>query len=327
MDATTLYPLLFEPIFQYRIWGGRRFEKFLDRSLPGDQPIGEAWVLSDRDDFASKVAEGPLKGQTITELIANDAQGVMGRIAGKYPRFPLLLKFLDAKDILSVQVHPTDAQKDLLPKGENGKTEAWVVLEADPTSKIYEGLNPGTTPETVRQAIHDKTLGEVLPHFTPKAGDGVFIPAGTVHALGDGVMVFEVQQNSDVTFRLYDWDRIDKETGKPRDLHVDKGLAAINFSQRVGKPVQPVVEEDHREAMFENQYFWLWRLKDSHPFTVGAAGEPRVLVCIEGSAQIEHGGVNYHLRRGGVILLPAVVGECQCVPDGAVNVLEIKVPG
>ena len=178
--------------------------------LPGDGPIGEAWLLSDRDDHPSLVANGPLKGQTLGQLLKQSPEQLLGKLAGRFRRFPLLLKFLDVRGTLSVQVHPSDRQTSYIPAGETGKTEAWVVLEAEPESRIYAGLKPGTTADDLRQAIANKTVAEHLACFTPKPGDGVFVPAGTVHSLGD-VVVFEVQENSDVTFRLYDWDHVDRQ--------------------------------------------------------------------------------------------------------------------
>jgi mannose-6-phosphate isomerase len=236
MSQILLYPLRFEPIYQYRLWGGRRLADLLTAPLPGDGPIGEAWVLSDRDDHESHVANGPLKGRTIGQLLEQSPEQLLGKLARRFRRFPLLLKFLDAREMLSVQVHPADARTDLLPAGETGKTEAWVVLEAGPESRIYAGLKPGTTADDLRRALTSGTVTDHLVCFTPKPGDGVFIPAGTVHALGGDVVVFEVQQNSDVTFRLYDWDHVDAKTGQPRALQVDQALACIDFVGG-GRPV------------------------------------------------------------------------------------------
>jgi mannose-6-phosphate isomerase len=208
MSQTSLYPLRFEPIYQYRLWGGRRLADLLTAPLPGDGPIGEAWVLSDREDHPSRVANGPLKGSTIAQLMAEHPVEMLGGLIQRFHRFPLLLKFLDAREMLSVQVHPSDTHRDLLPKGESGKTEAWVVLEAETESRIYAGLKPKTTAEELRRALANGTVADDLAYFTPKPGDGVFLPAGTVHTLGGGVVVFEIQQNSDVTFRLYDWGQV-----------------------------------------------------------------------------------------------------------------------
>ena len=329
MSQILLYPLRFEPIYQYRLWGGRRLADLLTAPLPGDGPIGEAWVLSDRDDHQSQVANGPLKGRTIGQLLEQSPEQLLGKLAGRFRRFPLLLKFLDAREMLSVQVHPSDAHTDLLPAGETGKTEAWVVLEAGTESRIYAGLKPGTTADDLRRALANGTVADHLVCFTPKPGDGVFLPAGTVHALGGDVVVFEVQQNSDVTFRLYDWDHVDAKTGQPRALQVDQALACIDFAQGAVGPVVPVVEEAKpvlRERLFHCEHFGLWRLRGESPFTVGAAGMPRVLVCIEGDGQVEHDGANYAVGKGDVLLLPAVVGACAFRPRSAVSLLEIALP-
>ncbi len=324
-----LYPLRFEPIYQYRPWGGRRLADLLTAPLPNDDPIGEAWILSDRDGHRSQVANGTLKGRTISQLMEQSPEQLLGKLARRFRRFPLLLKFLDAREALSVQVHPADAHTDLLPAGETGKTEAWVVLEAGTESRVYAGLKPGSTADDLRRALTNRTVADHLVCFTPKPGDGVFLPAGTVHSLGGDVVVFEVQENSDVTFRLYDWDRVDAKTGQRRALQVDQAMACIDFTQGAVGPVAPVVEATTpvwRERLFFCEHFRLWRLRGEAPFTVGAVGTPRVLVCIEGSGEIEHGGASYAVGKGDVLLLPAVVGACGFRPSVAVSLLEIALP-
>src|ERR1700722_3708952 len=252
MRRIPLYPLRFEPIYQYRLWGGRRLADLLTAPLPGDDPIGEAWLLSDRDDHGSRGANGRLQGANNPQLLKQAPEQMLGKSAGRFQRFPVLLKFLDARDVLSVQVHPADGRTDL-PPGESGKTEAWVVLETGPKGRIYAGLRPGTTADVLRRALADRTVADHLASFAPRPGDAVFITAGTVHSLAD-VAVFEVQQNSDVTFRLYDWDRVDAKTGQPRALHVDQALACIDFSQGAIGPTAPVVESTtpvRRERLFD----------------------------------------------------------------------------
>jgi mannose-6-phosphate isomerase len=328
MSPIPLYPLRFEPIYQYRLWGSRRLADLLTAPLPGDGPIGEAWVLSDRDDHASRVANGPLKGATIRQLLEQSPEPMLGKSAGRFHRFPLLLKFLDARDVLSVQVHPADGRTDLLPPGESGKTEAWMVLETGRESRIYAGLRPGTSADVLRRALAERTVADHLASFAPRPGDAVFIKAGTVHSLAD-VVVFEVQQNSDVTFRLYDWDRVDAKTGQPRALHVNQALACIDFSQGAIGPTAPVVESTtpvRRERLIDCEHFRLWRLRGETPFTVGVVGAPRVLVCIDGAGQLEHGADMHAVRKGDVLLMPAVVGACVFQPRGAVNLLEVTMP-
>jgi mannose-6-phosphate isomerase len=285
-------------------------------------------VLSDRDDHASRVADGPLKGRTIGQLMEQSPEQLLGKLAGRFSRFPLLLKFLDVREMFSLQVHPADARKDLLPAGETGKTEAWVVLEAGPKSRIYAGLKPGTTADDLRRAVAGGVVADNVASFTPKQGDGVFLPAGTVHSLGD-VVVFEIQENSDVTFRVDDWGHIDPRTGRPRALQIDQALSAIDMAQGEIAPVSPVVEETtpvERERLFECDHFRLWRLRGQSPLAVGAAGAPRVLVCIEGTGQVEHGGETYAAAKGDVLLLPAAVGVCAFRPSGGVTLLEVALP-
>ena len=329
MSQTSLYPLRFEPIYQYRLWGGRRLADLLTAPLPGDGPIGEAWVLSDRDDHPSRVADGPLKGWTIGELLDRSPEQMLGAPVPRFRRFPLLLKFLDVLEMLSVQVHPSDMHRDLLPKGETGKTEAWVVLEAGKDSRVYAGLKPKTTAEDLRRALSNGMVADQLAYFTPQPGDAVFIPAGTVHTLGGGVIVFEVQQNSDVTFRLYDWGHVDAQTGQPRPLQVQQALACIDFAAHAAGPVVPVLEATtpvRRERLFQCEHFELWRLRGRVPFTVGAADVPRVLVSIEGEGKVEHDGTVFPVGKGDVWLLPAAVGACAFRPQGEVSLLEIALP-
>ena len=318
----------FEPIYQYRIWGGRRLAALLAAPLPDDGPIGEAWLLSDRVDHPSRVAEGPLKGQTLGEVLTRSPEQLLGKLAGRFQTFPLLLKFLDTQDTLSVQVHPSDQQTKYIPAGESGKTEAWVVLETSPGGRIYAGLKPGTTADGLRDALASKTVADRLPSFSPGLGDAILLPAGTVHSLG-GLVVFEVQENSDVTFRLYDWDHVDTRTGQPRTLQVDQALACIDFAQGVVSPVTPVVEVTEpvrRERLFSCNQFRLWRLSGSLPFTVGANETPRVIVCIAGEGRLEHEGNEYVLAKGDVVLLPAIVGTCICRPVGPITLLETALP-
>ena len=219
-------------------------------------------------------------------------------------------------------------QTSYIPPGETGKTEAWVVLEAEPESRIYAGLKPGTTADNMRRAIANKTVADHLAYFTPKPGDGVLVQAGTVHSLAD-VVVFEVQENSDVTFRLYDWDHVDPKTGQPRPLQVDQAMACIDFGQvcnRSGRAGGGRGEAGAARAVFLCEHFGLWRLRGESPFTVGAAETPRVLVCIAGDGQLEHDGANYAVGKGDVLLLPAVVGACLCRPHGAITLLDISLP-
>ena len=328
MDATPLYPLRFEPLYQYRLWGSRRLGRLLSAPLPGDGPIGEAWLLSDRDDQSSRVAEGPLQGKTIAQLAAQSPDELLGRLAGRFRRFPLLLKLLDVKQRLSVQVHPSDVYRGLIPVGETGKTEAWVVLESGSGARIFAGLKPGATASRMRTAIADGTVADELAEFVPLAGDAVLIRAGTVHSLAD-VVVFEIQQNSDVTFRIYDWNHIDPRTLQRRPLQVEKAMACIDFEQPAVTPLTPRMMERRpvlREKLIDCEQFAATRISGREPFVVGKAQTPRVLACLAGKGHLEYAGQSYTFGRGQVLLSPAVVGECLCRPHGAICLLEISLP-
>lgn len=322
-----LYPLKFDPIYQYRLWGGRKLAHLLSKPLPADEPIGEAWILSDRKDHASEVNEGDLKGTTLTKLMDEYRYEIMGKYGNDYDRFPLLLKFLDCKEVLSVQVHPSDDQKNFIPEGDTGKTEAWVVLETSDDSKIYSGLKKGTTKENLLESIENKTVKERLHSFIPKVNDAVFIHSGTVHTLG-GTVVFEVQENSDVTFRLYDWDRTDAKTGKPRELQVDKAIACIDFNQIEIGPVIPLKDPENQnsEKLFDNEHFILWRIKSTVEFTVGFKDEPAILICIGGNGTMIYNDKNYSIDRGEVMLLPAIIGQLTLKPSEEITLLQVAIP-
>ena len=323
-----LYPLRFDPIYQYRLWGGRRLGHLLSAPLPGERPIGEAWLLSDRDAHPSIVAAGPLEGNSLRHLLEEFPVQMLGLLSGRFARFPLLLKFLDVTGKLSVQVHPSDADEEFLPAGDTGKTEAWVVLEAGHEARIFAGLKSFTRAAVLRQAIAAGTVADDLASFTPNPGDAVLIPAGTVHSLSD-VVVFEVQQNSDVTFRLYDWEHVDPTTGERRCLQVDQAMACIDFRQGAIRPAAAQVEQMKpvlREKLVQCQQFGVTRVRGETPFSVGAQGVPRVLVCLSGSGELDSAGGEYPFRNGDVMLLPAVVGECRLRPHGPICMLEISLP-
>jgi len=319
----------FDPIYQYRIWGGRRLTNLLSKPLPPDDPIGEAWILSDREDHSSKVTEGDLKGKTISQLMEHHPRQLMGKLDGKFKKFPLLLKFLDCRQVLSVQVHPSDDRKKYIPKGDTGKTESWVVLEAGKDAVIYAGLKPGTNEDELKALLAKNNVADALAHFKPHVGDSVLIKAGTVHTLGD-VVVFEVQENIDTTYRLYDWDRVDKKTGKPRDLQVEQAMACIDFNATAIKPVKPVIETrraELRERLIADTHFTMWRLTGRDEFNVGENDTPRILVCVDGGGALESDNESYPLSKGEVMLLPAVAGQCNFIPKGKVVLLEIALPG
>ena len=328
MIKVPMYPLRFEPIYQCRLWGGRRLADLLMAPLPGDGPIGEAWLLSDRDDHPSKVASGPLKGLTVRQLMEKWPEQLLGKLTGRFQRFPVLLKFLDAHEKLSVQVHPKDGQKDYIPAGESGKTEAWVVLEANPTSRIYAGLKPGTTLNDLSRRSpvgRWRTYWQALRRglATPSSfKPGPFTPSADLWCL-------KFRKTAMSRFACTTGIASTPKQAEPRPLQVQQALACIDFEQVAISPVAPVIEEEapvRREQLFHCEHFSVWRHTGSSSFTVGAAGVPRVLIGIEGSGQVEHDGATYDVAKGDVLLLPAEVGACSYRPRNAVSLLEVALP-
>jgi len=297
-------PLTFEPIFKSMPWGGRRLPGYLGAASPHADPIGEAWVLSDVEGNLSRVAAGPHAGRTLRDVIADDPAAIFGDDAPADGRFPLLLKFIDARQELSVQVHPNDEQAVAHKgPGHRGKTEAWVILDSNPeTSRIYAGFNDGVTAGDFRKAMSLERTHEMLHAFTPKPGDCVFLEAGTVHAIGADILLFEVQQTSDITYRLHDWNRVDAGTGRPRELHVEAGLAVVGFDG----PCRAVTAAD--ETLVNCRHFTLHRRTLDGSTTVGQAGQCRVVVVIAGQGII--GDIDATI--GSVVLLPAAGGAVAC---------------
>ncbi len=322
-----LPPLRFEPIFKENLWGGRRLPGFLRRPAPTENPIGEAWVLSDVDGSPSRVADGPHAGATLRELLAADPAAILGDARPVNGRFPLLLKFIDARQELSVQVHPDDARAAAAVPGASGKTEAWYVVEANPaTSRIYAGFRPGVTAADFRAALAANTTPGTLHSYTPSPGDCVFLEAGTVHAIGADIVMFEVQQTSDITYRLYDWDRVDAKTGKPRELHVEKALACADFARGPCDPVAPTRTRTG-ERLVGCPYFTFDRHVGSDPFRVGTAGACRAVVCVGGGGELDCGALRLPLAVGDVVLIPASAGDATCRPAGSITLLECGLPG
>ena len=222
-----LYPILFQPIFKERIWGGRQLETFYQKQLPAGVPIGESWEISDRPGDVSVIANGAFAGKTLRWLLEEHAVGVYGDMAAKPKTFPLLVKILDAQQDLSLQVHPPVSKAAAM--GGEPKTEMWYFTKTTQDAKLYVGLRRGVTRGEFEQRIGDGSVAECFHKILVRDGDSMFLPSGRVHALGAGSVLFEIQQNSDTTYRVFDWNRVDA-SGKPRALHVAQSLESIDFA-------------------------------------------------------------------------------------------------
>lgn len=327
-----MQPLVFEPYFRPMIWGGRKLGELFSKPIPVEGTYGESWEVSPHPHHESRVAEGDLAGKTLVEVCREHPREVFGDPAPDPPRFPLLIKLLDCRELLSIQVHPTDALAGPLAGETYGKTESWVVLHVEPTAKIYAGFRPGVTREEVERRLADGTLGEVLHGFKPNVGDCVFLPAGTVHAVGGGVVMAEVQQASDATFRLYDWNRLGAD-GKPRQLHLREALEAIDWSAGPIEPVAPTPIDARGPGIREEKlvrcpYFGLDRITIEGECKVAERDRPTVWMVLAGDANLAaSAGYRKIFSAGQTVLLPAALGPASWRPAArSATLLRITIP-
>ncbi len=315
---TSFYPLRFRPVYRDYLWGGRRFATSLGRTLQPGRTYAESWELADHPDGQSVVAAGPMTGLTLGQLVRRHGAELLGR---HHPqkRFPLLLKYLDAQRRLSLQVHPTDRLAAEMGLSDPGKTEAWVVLEADPGSRIWAGFRQPVDRARVEAALADGVLPELLHTFQPAPGDCLLLPAGTVHALGAGLLVAEIQQTSNNTFRLFDWNRLGPD-GNPRPLHIAQGLAAIDYHQGPVSPRPPrATETPGLQRLVDCDKFVLNRCRLAGEIELGGDNRLRILTVIEGSLQVVGDPSPQPLGRGGTVLLPAACGPVALRPLAGPN--------
>jgi mannose-6-phosphate isomerase len=311
-------------------WGGRRLGTVLHKPLPGSEPYGESWEVSDHPLHHSLVERGVPAGWSLRDLMERQREELLGRAAACRAVFPWLIKFLDATDWLSVQVHPDEETVRRLWPGEGSKTEAWVVLDAAPGSRVYAGLRSGIDEQQLRSALAGGTVAACLHSFEPRPGDCVFLPAGTVHAVGGGVLIAEVQQTSDATFRLFDWNRRDSQ-GRARRLHLEEGLAAIHWDQGPVEPVTiagfdaPSAAEERRQSLVTCRYFALEYISSSRSFACGG-GRLQVLIVLHGRGQLLGPAVEDEVTAGQVWVLPASLPRMQCRAAGSLSGLVCTLP-
>jgi mannose-6-phosphate isomerase len=318
---THWYPLRFAPIFRHYLWGGRRLADVLGKET-GAGTTAESWEIVDHGADQSVVASGPLAGRTLSELVREHPQELLGDQHADATQFPLLLKILDCNKDLSVQVHPNDVQGATLDPPDLGKTEAWVVMAAEPGAKVYAGLKRGFDRPAFERELNRGTCELCLHSFEPSVGDCIFIPAGTVHALGAGLLVAEIQQASDTTFRLYDWNRVGAD-GKSRELHIDQALDVIDFDRGPVDAQSPQpTDQPHVQRLVDCDKFLLDRWTLDTPQTIGGDGKCRLLAIVEGEVVL--GGDE--LPQGSTALLPAAADEVSIAPKNSARLLVISLP-
>ncbi|WP_028872091.1 type I phosphomannose isomerase catalytic subunit [Psychroserpens burtonensis] len=319
-----LYPLKFEPILKDKIWGGQKLKALLNKrsNLPN---IGESWEISDVEGDTSIVANGNLKNQSLKELLETYKSDLIGKknynIFGN--KFPLLIKFIDAKKDLSIQLHPND---ELAAERHDsfGKTEMWYVMQADDDANLIVGFNQEMTPEKYLRHLEDKTLTKILNFDKIKTGDTYFIEVGRLHAIGAGVMLTEIQQTSDITYRVYDWDRVDDE-GNERELHNDLAIDAFDFNMPDNFRVQYKIEENTSNGMVSCPYFTTNFLHITKPILKQNTKDSFfIYICVEGEAMIETETGTELIKKGETVLLPATI-ETYKITSPNVRLLEVYV--
>lgn len=314
-------PLRFRPLLKRALWGGRRLGDVLRKPIGAESDYAESWEIVDHDSDQSVVVGGPWAGRTLAELTAEEGPALLGR-HDPQPRFPLLFKFLDCQAKLSVQVHPDDACAALLDPPDLGKTEAWTILDAAPGSVIYAGLKHGYDRAALEREVVRGTCEAALNRFEPKIGDCLLLPAGVVHAPGGGILIAEIQQASDATFRLYDWNRVDA-SGRPRKLHVEQALESIDYDYGPAGPQTLTPTDDHQvERLVTCEQFILDRLLLTDSHTLPNDDRFRILAVLSGSVVIG----DDELSIGETCLVPAALTDLTIKPIGQAVLLSAYLP-
>ncbi len=319
-------PLTFTPLLKVRVWGGSALKS--RTTTPPADPVGESWEVADHGEDTSIVASGPLAGMSLHQIFTENREALCGRAVdpANPDAFPLLLKLIDPCQDLSVQVHPDDAYAGAQKPGELGKTEAWYVLQSDPGSRIYRGLKPGVTREQFADALANSSVANLLDSFEARAGDVVFIPSGTIHALGRGVRIAEIQQNSDTTFRVFDWNRVGLD-GRPRELHIRDALAVSDFTASGQHTCEPEIIE-HPGCVHERfvacDKFNLERMSRFRGRPVRMDTERKtfhIITVLQGKVTITTADGRISCGKWDTVLVPAVTGEYSLSPDKDASVL------
>ncbi len=307
-------PIAFSPIYMTRVWGGRSLETVYQRDLPDEQPYGESWEMSDRADEQSIVSSGPFAGKSLHDLWTNHREEIFGEdLTGD--RFPLLIKILDARDDLSIQVHPPAEVADEL--GGDPKTEMWYIADCDPGAKLYIGLKDGCTRDTFERSLAEGTVEEQVHAVSPRAGESIFIPSGRLHAIGAGFLIYEIQQNSDTTYRVFDWNRVGLD-GAPRDLHIEESMASIDFDD-----FEPGMDQPDGDTLASCEYFIVTRhnIPESQEITIQNDAFS-IITVISGEIRSDAGTI---FKTGDFLILPRnahpLIAQTDC------QVLRTSLPG
>jgi mannose-6-phosphate isomerase len=320
-----LYPLTFHPLFKERVWGGRELERLYHKALPPLAPIGESWEISDRPGDVSVIANGPLAGKDLRWLMENHPAELLGPASPHAGRFPLLIKILDARDKLSLQVHPPPREAAVL--GGEPKTEMWYIADATPGAELYVGLKRGATRAEIERKLQTGDVAECFHRVSVRPGDSMFLPSGRVHAIGAGLVIFEIQQNSDTTYRVFDWNRVGLD-GKPRALHIKQSLASIDF-------------DDFEPALAGGKFTGSGPLKSrvlvkDRLFKVEACRadaadsvpippkKMRIFALLTGKAQITHEQIAVALSPGRFCLVPASLDHVRIEAEPGSSFLRIE---
>ena len=327
MNNKSLYPLKFEPILKEKIWGGNKLQTVLNKEIKEDN-AGESWEISGVKGDISVVANGPLKGRNLQEILSDYKEDLVGkRVFSSYKEeFPLLIKFIDAQDDLSIQVHPDDK---LAKERHNsfGKTEMWYVIDADKGSELISGFNQTLDKETYLSKLDNGEITDILNSEEAKTGDVFFIPVGRVHAIKSGILLAEIQQTSDITYRIYDWDRVDNN-GNGRELHTDYALDALDFKKYDNYKTDYTVVKNERVLLEKSPYFEtnLFELNTNKNLTYTNLDSFVIYMIMDGEVNIKFGEGSINAKKGETVLIPATITEIELEVIEETTLLEVYIP-
>jgi mannose-6-phosphate isomerase len=320
-----MQPIVVTPYLRPQIWGGSALRDRWNKSPTIDGPVGESWELSTHSHHVSIISEGPFRNSTLSQLLTEYGPEILGNSYAN--EFPLIVKLLDCQDLLSVQVHPNDSAAPRLAGERHGKTEAWYVLEARPNATIFAGLLPGVTPEFLKSQMESGDVAACLHRFTPRPGDCLFVPAGLVHAVGGGVVMAEVQQSSDATFRMFDWNRVDPATGLPRKLHPREALDAIDFSLGPRNPMRTTTPgtDDFVKPLVQCSFFRLDLVGVSGRVHSIPTGVATAWLVIHGTATLLADGYERRFQKGETVLVPASASHPRWHADSSTPMQALRI--